>query len=361
MRCGIVGLPNVGKSTLFNALTRSFSAQAANYPFCTIEPNVGIATVYDERLKNLAATANSQKIINSCIEFVDIAGLVKGASQGEGLGNKFLGNIRNVSVIVHMVRCFNDTNITHVHGQINPEYDIEIINTELQLADLEAIQKKIIDIEKKARITKNSEILEDLAILNRCQTLLLEGKPICVEFNEITNPGLKKFGLITSKPVLYVANVSEKDILHGNTWSDKILSRYGSQNFALVSANLEESIANISDENEYNEYLTQYGLKVSSLSKIAQICQNLLDLQTFYTIGPKEARSWQFKTGSLAPSAAGLIHSDFERGFIKVEVISYENYMQYGENGSKSNGKMRLEGKDYVMRDGDVVHFKFNV
>ncbi len=359
MYCGIVGLPNVGKSTLFNALTKTSIAQAANYPFCTIEPNIGIAHIYDERLQNLAKIAKSQKIITSYIEFVDIAGLVEGASKGEGLGNQFLSNIRNVNVIVQLVRCFDDKNILHVHGKVDPKYDIEIINTELKLADLESVQKKITSSEKKARISKNAETIEDLEILNECKNTLLADEMICIKFNEIKMSNMKKFGLLTSKPIIYVANVSEDCLSTGNAWSESI--KEYSNDVILVSANVEEMIANIEEPQEAEEYMNQLGIKASGLSRIANACQEALGLQTFYTIGEKEARSWQFKKGTLAPAAAGLIHTDFEKGFIRAEVISYDDYIQYGEQGAKANGKMKLQGKDYVMQDGDIVHFRFNV
>ena len=364
MQCGIVGLPNVGKSTLFNALTKTKSAIAANYPFCTIDPNEGVAEIYDEQLIILAKIANSEKIINSYIKFVDIAGLVKGASTGEGLGNQFLGNIRNTDAIVHVVRCFDDENITHVNGNVNPIYDIEIINTELILSDIETIKKKRANIEKKARIQKTPDLIDELNLLDECEELLNNGKCIREKYNEILHKNVKQLGLLTSKPIIYVANVTEEFINKGNDWSNQVKEIAIKENasFALISASTEETIANLEDETEKLEYMQMLDIKISGLSNVAGLCRNALNIKTFYTIGKKEARSWHFKNGMKAPETAGIIHTDFEKGFIRAEVIGYNDYIQYnGESGAKEAGKWRLEGKTYIVQDGDVMHFRFNV
>lgn len=364
MQCGIVGLPNVGKSTLFNALTKTAAAIAANYPFCTIEPNVGVSTVQDEQLIKLAKIASSEKIIYSTMEFVDIAGLVKGASNGEGLGNQFLSNIRNTDLIVHVVRCFDDENITHVNGVVDPKSDIEIINVELILADLESVKKKCNNIEKKARIQKNPELEEDLRILKECEELLSAGNPVRIKFSEVTDKKIKSFNLITSKPVVYVANVPENNILSGNPWSQEVqeFAKKENSSFCTISASTEMMIANLDTKEEQLEYLNMLNIKDSSLSVIAKLCKDALNIQTFYTIGKKEARSWNFKKNMKAPEVAGVIHTDFEKGFIRAEVISYTDYISCeGEAKAKSEGKMRLEGKDYYVKNYDILHFRFNV
>jgi hypothetical protein len=361
--CGIVGLPNVGKSTLFNALTATAAAQAANFPFCTIEPNVGRVMVPDDRLNSLAEIGKSQNIIGTQLEFVDIAGLVKGASKGEGLGNKFLANIRQVDAIVHVVRCFDDPNIIHVEGSVDPIRDIETIETELMLADLESVDKQIDTIGKKAKGDKSLLPLVDL--MKEVQKLLADGKPA----REVVVPddlkkGFKELFLMTSKPILYVANVLEGDAEKGNDWTKKVeayAKERGSQ-AVIICAEIESQIAQLGSEEEKKEFLESIGLEEPGLNKIIRAGYGLLGLQTYFTVGPKEARAWTIRKGAKAPEAAGAIHTDFERGFIRAEVISFADFVALkGEQGAKDAGKMRQEGKEYVFADGDVVLFRFNV
>lgn len=362
LSCGIVGLPNVGKSTLFNALTSTRQAEAANYPFCTIEPNKAVVGVPDPRLEVLAKIASSQKIIPTQIEFVDIAGLVKGASKGEGLGNQFLSNIRETDSIVHVLRCFEDNDVTHVEGSVDPLRDIEIINTELMLADLESIEKRLPALEKKLA-TGKKELAAEVELLKAAQSMLAEGK-FASNLTNTDYAELRKLNLITSKPVLYVCNVGEGDAASGNEFSEKV-ARYADENKAqvvIISSKIEEEIALLESFDEKKEFLEAIGLAETGLSKIIRSGYEILGLLTFFTIGPKEAHAWTVRQGAKAPKAAGEIHTDFEKGFIRAEVISYDDYVKYqGEAGAKDNGRMRLEGKDYVVNDGDIVHFRFNV
>jgi GTP-binding protein YchF len=361
-KCGIVGLPNVGKSTLFNALTQTIAAQSANYPFCTIEPNFGVVSVPDERIEKLAQIAGSAKIIPTQIEIVDIAGLVRGASKGEGLGNKFLSHIREVDAIIHLLRCFEDGNITHVENSVSPLRDAEIIETELVLADLESIEKRIPNLEKKAK-TGDKESAEILPIAKLVFECLAKGDPARNIIDKDNAQLIKNLNLITSKPVLYVCNVNEGDAVKGNQYSQIIaeLAKKEKAPLIIISAKIEEEIATL-DEQDRLEFLKELDLSETGLSKIIRTGYGLLNLDTFFTIGPKEAHAWTIKKGSNAPKAAGAIHTDFEKGFIRAETIAYEDFIKYnGEQGAKEAGKMRLEGKEYIVQDGDVMHFRFNV
>jgi GTP-binding protein YchF len=363
LKCGIVGLPNVGKSTTFNALTSTMNAQAANYPFCTIEPNSGIVMVPDERLDTLSKIAGSAKLIPACIEFVDIAGLVKGASKGEGLGNKFLSHIREVDAIVHVLRCFNDDNVTHVHGKVDPIYDASIIETELTIADLESIERRIVSVEKKAK-SGDKESKDLLEILKDVIVPLEKGIPARSLLNKYDAKTLNSLQLITSKPVLYVCNVSEEDAIHGNELCQKVALKAKEEgaNVVVISSKIESEISTLSNLEEKKDFLESIGLKEAGLDKVIKASYDLLSLKSFFTIGPKEAHAWTFKSGMLAPQAAGVIHTDFEQGFIRAEIIGYNDYINCGsEAKAKEMGKMRLEGKEYVMQDGDIVHFRFNV
>ncbi len=359
--CGIVGLPNVGKSTLFNALTQTAAAEAMNYPFCTIEPNVGRVGVPDPRLFKLAEISSSKKIIPTQIEIVDIAGLVKGASKGEGLGNQFLGHIRSTDAILHIVRCFEDTDITHVHGNVDPIRDIEVVETELLLADIESLKKKEANIAKK----NNSELTSEKNFLTKSIEWLEDGKLL----NQLTLTDEEKIfadaiHLITRKPILYVCNVNENEVVSGNVFTKKVeeFAKNKSSASLMISAAIESEIALIQNEAEKNEYIQSLGLSESGLSRVIRSGYNLLKLITFFTVGPMEAHAWTTYENSKAPVAAGVIHTDFERGFICAETISYEDYVTYnGESGAKTAGKMRLEGKEYIVNDGDVLHFRFNV
>jgi GTP-binding protein YchF len=363
LKCGIIGLPNVGKSTLFNALTASMAAQAANYPFCTIEPNVGIVSVPDDRLYKLAAIAGSQKIIPAYIEFVDIAGIVKGASKGEGLGNKFLSHIREVDAIVHVLRCFEDADVTHVHGKVDPLYDAEIIETELILTDLESVQRRLASIEKKLK-SADKAVKEEYELLQEIYQTLSNGDPISSLIGKYEKSTIDKLQFLSSKPILYVCNVLEKDAALGNELTNIIAEKAKKEgaNYVIISSKIESDISNLDNEEDKTEFLNSLGLAETGLSKVIKEGYNLLNLKSFFTIGPKEAHAWTFPNGMKAPQAAGIIHSDFEKGFIRAEVISYGDYAKLGgEAKAKEMGKMRLEGKDYLLEDGDIVYFRFNV
>lgn len=361
-QCGIVGLPNVGKSTLFNALTKTAAAQAANYPFCTIEPNVGDVAVPEPRLQKLAEIAGSAEIIPARMQFVDIAGLVKGASQGEGLGNQFLANIREVDAVVYVLRCFEDDDITHVDGRIDPLADFEVVETELMLADMESLEKRRANLEKKAK-GQDKEAKATIVLVDKALEQLREGKP--ARAADISDDDRKAFNglqLLTAKPILFVANVDEDAAAEGNDHSRAVEARAAEEGAAaiVISAKIEAELAQLSDD-EQAEYLETLGLKEPGLNRLIRTGYDLLGLQTYFTAGPKEARAWTVRCGASAPQAAGVIHTDFEKGFIRAETISYEDYVAHnGEQGAKEAGRTRLEGKDYIVQDGDVMHFRFN-
>ncbi len=360
-KCGIVGLPNVGKSTLFNALTETAAAQAANYPFCTIEPNVGDVAVPDARLDRLAEIAKSAEIIPTRITFVDIAGLVRGASKGEGLGNQFLANIREVDAVAHVLRCFEDDDVTHVEGRIDPVGDADTVETELMLADLESLERRVIPIEKKAK-SGEKEAKEQYALMMKAVTLLRAGKPArLAELTPEEREPFRQLGLMTEKPVLYVCNVDEGSAANGNEFSkcvEEKAKREGA-GCVVISARIEEEVAQLAAERA--EFLSSLGLEEPGLNRLIRAGYDLLGLITFFTAGPKEARAWTVTKGSRAPQAAGVIHTDFEKGFIRAETIAYQDYVALGgEAGARDAGKMRLEGKDYIVQDGDVMHFRFN-
>jgi GTP-binding protein YchF len=361
-KCGIVGLPNVGKSTLFNALTQTAAAQAANYPFCTIEPNVGDVAVPDARLEKLAGIAKSQQIIPTRITFVDIAGLVRGASKGEGLGNQFLANIREVDAVAHVLRCFVDDDITHVEGRIDPVGDAETVETELMLADLESLERRVVPIEKKAK-SGEKEAKEQYALMMKAVTLLREGKPArTAELTPEEREPYRQLGLMTQKPVLYVCNVDEGSAAHGNEYSKRVeeKARREGAGAVVISARIEEEVAQL-PETERAEFLSSLDLEEPGLNRLIRAGYDLLGLITYFTVGPKEARAWTVTKGSRAPQAAGVIHTDFEKGFIRAETIAYDDYVSLGgEAGARDGGKFRLEGKEYVVQDGDVMHFRFN-
>ena len=353
-KCGIVGLPNVGKSTLFNALTNSNKAQAANFPFCTIEPNVGVVLVPDERLTNLAKISKSKKIINTTISFVDIAGLVKGASKGEGLGNKFLSHIREVDSIIHMIRCFDSDDIQNVNPTVDPVRDLEIIETEMMLADLESIQKRLEKNNKK-------NIDEDqLKILKLALDYINNNKDLSNLKSEFDKKQLNQSGLLSLKPKIFVCNVDEKSIQNGNNYTDAFIAKYGQENTLIISADIENQINELSST-EKNNYMEMIGLKETGLNLLIQKGYKILELDTYFTSGPEETRAWTIQKNCTAPKAAGEIHSDFEKGFIRAETISYDDFIANdGWVNSKMNGKMRLEGKDYIVQDGDILNFRFN-
>ena len=360
-KCGIVGLPNVGKSTLFNALTQTAAAQAANYPFCTIEPNVGDVAVPDPRIEKLAAVAKSAEIIPTRITFVDIAGLVRGASKGEGLGNQFLANIREVDAIAHVLRCFEDDDITHVEGRIDPVGDAETVETELMLADLDSLERRIVPIEKKAK-GGEKEAKEQFALMSKAIALLREGKPARqAELSPEEREPYRQLGLMTQKPVLYVCNVDEGSAANGNEFSRRVEEkalREGAKS-VTISARIEEEVAQL-DAAEREDFLGSLGLEEPGLNRMIRTGYDLLGLITFFTVGPKEARAWTVTRGSRAPQAAGVIHTDFEHGFIRAETIAYNDYIAgNGEAGARDAGKFRLEGKEYIVADGDVMHFRF--
>ena len=359
-KCGIVGLPNVGKSTLFNALTKTAAAQAANYPFCTIEPNVGDVAVPEPRLEKLAAIAGSAEIIPSRLQFVDIAGLVRGASKGEGLGNQFLANIREVDAVAYVLRCFDDDDITHVEGRIDPVADYETVETELMLADLESLEKRRVNLEKKAK-GQDKEAKETLVLVDKALEPLREGRPARVaEIEPEEMKAWKSLQLLTTKPVLFVANVDEESASKGNAYSDKVNTEAEAQGAiaVVISARIEAELATL-DDDEAQEFLSEIGLEEPGLNRLIRAGYDLLGLQTYFTAGPKEARAWTVRRGALAPEAAGVIHTDFETSFIRAETISFEDYVQFeGEVGAKEAGKQRIEGKDYIVQDGDVMHFR---
>lgn len=361
-RMGIVGLPNVGKSTLFNALTRTAAAQAANFPFCTIEPNVGEVAVPDPRLDKLAAIAGSKQIIPTRITFVDIAGLVKGASKGEGLGNQFLANIREVDAIAHVLRCFEDGDITHVEGRVDALADAEVIETELMIADMESIERRLANLARKLK-GGDKDAAQQEALLKRALAALEDGRPArTVEVAEDDRKAWNMLQLLTSKPVLYVCNVAESDAAQGNAMSEKVREMAEAQGagHVVISARIEEEISQL-DADEAQMFLSEMGLDEAGLDRLIRAGYGLLGLQTYFTVGPKEARAWTITRGTLAPQAAGVIHGDFERGFIRAETIAYDDYIAgNGEAGAREAGKLRVEGKSYEVKDGDVLHFLFN-
>ena len=362
-KCGIVGLPNVGKSTLFNALTKTAMAQAENYPFCTIEPNVGEVAIPDPRLYELADIAKSENIVPTRMTFVDIAGLVKGASKGEGLGNQFLANIREMDAIAYVLRCFDDENIVHVEGKIDPISDLETVETELMLADLETLEKREYSLEKKAK-SGDKESQDILELVEKALVLLREGRPVrMMEIKPSDETLFKSLQLLTAKPVLYVCNVDESDASQGNQYSQLVFdtAKKEGAGAVLISAKIESELSQL-ESNDQQEFLQELGLEEPGLVRMIYEGYDLLDLMTYFTAGPKESRAWTVPAHSLAPRASRAIHTDFEKGFIRAEVISFSDYVQCdGEQGAKEAGKMRVEGKDYEVQDGDVVLFRFNV
>ena len=353
-KCGIVGLPNVGKSTLFNALTNSNKAQAANFPFCTIDPNVGIVVVPDQRLENLARISKSKKTINTSISFVDIAGLVEGASKGEGLGNKFLSHIREVDAVIHMIRCFDSDEIQNVNPSVDPIRDLEIIETEMMLADLESIQKRL---EKNNKKNVDEELLKILEIALDC---IDNNKDIQILHSQFEKKILNQSGLLSLKPKIFVCNVDEASVQNGNQYTEAFIKKFGEKNTLIISADIENQINQLENEEKEN-YMEMIGLKKTGLNMLIQKGYNILELDTYFTSGPEETRAWTIQKDCTAPKAAGEIHTDFEKGFIRAETIAYEDFIaNQGWVNSKTNGKMRLEGKDYIVRDGDILNFRFN-
>ncbi len=361
-RMGIVGLPNVGKSTLFNALTKTAAAQAANFPFCTIEPNVGDVAVPDPRLDRLAAIASSKQIIPTRMTFVDIAGLVKGASKGEGLGNQFLANIREVDAIAHVLRCFEDEDVTHVDGRVDPVSDADTIETELIVADMESLEKRLQNIVRKVRGGDKEAVLQE-RLMKQALEVLEQGQPArVVEVADDDLKAWKMLQLLTAKPVLYVCNVDEGDAAEGNELSTRVGEMAAAQgnSHVVISAKIEEEISQL-EADEAQEFLSELGLDEAGLDRLIKAGYELLDLQTYFTVGPKEARAWTIKRGTRAPQAAGVIHGDFEKGFIRAETVAYDDYLACnGESGARDAGKLRAEGKGYEVKDGDVLHFLFN-
>ena len=354
-KCGIVGLPNVGKSTLFNALTNSSKAQAENFPFCTIDPNIGVVPVSDKRLDKLFSISNSNKKIYTTISFVDIAGLVKGASKGEGLGNKFLSHIREVDAIIHMIRCFDSNNIQNVNPNVDPVRDLEIIETEMKLADLDSIEKRL---DKKNRKNVEDRLLK---ILEKARELINNDKEMQILKDEYEKKDLKQCALLSTKPKLYICNVDEQSIEKGNEYSEKFIIKYGENNTLIISAEIENQINQLGDEGEKENYMKMIKIKETGLNNLIKKGYDLLSLETFFTSGPEESRAWTITKNCTAPKAAGEIHTDFEKGFIRAETVSYKDFVENdGWVKSKESGKMRLEGKDYIINDGDVLNFRFN-
>ena len=353
-KCGIVGLPNVGKSTLFNALTNSSKAQAENFPFCTIDPNIGVVPVPDERIDRLSEISSSKKKIYTTISFVDIAGLVKGASKGEGLGNKFLSHIREVDAIVHMIRCFDSEDIQNVNTSVDPIRDLEIIETEMMLADIESLQKRL---DKKNKKNLDEKLLE---ILENAFEALNNGKDLSIFANKYDDKIMNQTGLLTIKPKIYVCNVDEESIKNGNNYTNNFIKKFGSQNTIIISADIENQINQFEKEEKKN-FMNMIDINDTGLNKLISKGYNILKLETFFTSGPEETRAWTIKKNCTAPTAAGEIHTDFEKGFIRAETVSYKDFIENnGWSNSRSNGKMRLEGKDYIVKDGDVLNFRFN-
>jgi GTP-binding protein YchF len=364
LKCGIVGLPNFVKSTLFNCLTNA-KAQAANFPFCTIEPNIGVITVPDARLEQLAEFVKPEKIVPTTVEIVDIAGLVKGASKGEGLGNQFLGNIRETDAIIHVLRCFEDDNIIHVDGSVNPVRDKEIIDIELQLKDLESVQKAIIKVEKQAKTGQDKDAKKRFEILNILKNHLESGQSIrSAALSKEDFEMISDLQLLTSKPILYVCNVDEKSVKSGNKHTEDLIENVKNENaqIILITAAMEAEIASLETFEEREMFLSEMGLSEPGVNKLIRCAYDLLNLQTYFTAGIKEVRAWTIHKGDTAPKAAGVIHSDFEKGFIRAEVIGFSDYIKFGsESACRDNGVLRIEGKEYIVKDGDVMHFRFNV
>lgn len=364
LKCGIVGLPNVGKSTLFNCLSNA-KAQSANFPFCTIEPNVGVINVPDHRLQQLEKLVNPERVVPTTVEIVDIAGLVKGASKGEGLGNQFLANIRETDAILHVLRCFDNDNIVHVDGSVNPIRDKEVIDIELQLKDLETVEKRISGLSKRAKSGQDKDAMKALTVLETIQKALLESKNVrSIEFNEEELEIRDELQLLTSKPVLYVCNVDESSVVSGNDYVEQVKAMAASENAGVIviGAAIEADIMELETYEERQEFLSDLGLTEPGVNVLINEAYKLLNLQTYFTAGVKEVRAWTVDVGAKAPQAAGVIHTDFEKGFIRAEVIAFDDYLKYGsENAVKEAGKLRVEGKEYIVQDGDVMHFRFNV